>query len=75
MQRGGQSRDPVPEDLHADAEQDECGQSRHDHRADVAELSQDADLSAGTVLAALFELEEAGLAGSDETGRYILLRP
>jgi len=48
---------------------------RREETATADELSQDADLSAGTVLAALFELEEAGLAGSDETGRYILLRP
>jgi DNA processing protein len=48
---------------------------RREEAATADELSQDADLSAGTVLAALFELEEAGLAGSDETGRYLLLRP
>ena len=48
---------------------------RREEVATADELSQDADLSAGTVLAALFELEEAGLAGSDETGRYLLLRP
>jgi DNA processing protein len=38
------------------------------------ELAQETDLPAATVLAALFELEEAGLAGSDETGRYNLRR-
>jgi DNA processing protein len=48
---------------------------RREETATADELSQEADLSAGTVLAALFELEEAGLAGSDETGRYLLLRP
>jgi DNA processing protein len=44
-------------------------------QATAEELSHETDLSAATVLAALFELEEAGLAVSDETGRYGLLRP
>ncbi len=38
------------------------------------ELARETDLSAATVLAALFELEEAGLATADETGRYALRR-
>ncbi len=38
------------------------------------QLAQEADLPAASVLAALFELEEAGLASTDETGRYGLRR-
>jgi DNA processing protein len=38
------------------------------------ELSRETDLAAASVLAALFELEQAGLASADETGRYGLRR-
>jgi DNA processing protein len=48
---------------------------RREQSAAAEELSQETDLPAATVLAALFELEEAGLAASDETGRYILRPP
>src|SRR5262249_49448497 len=38
--------------------------------ASAEELAQALDWSAATVLAALFELEEAGLASADQQGRY-----
>jgi DNA processing protein len=38
------------------------------------ELAVEADLPAATVLAALFELEQAGLAAAGEAGDYALLR-
>jgi DNA processing protein len=48
---------------------------RRDDPSSPEDLAQQTDLPAATVLAALFELEEAGLVSSDETGRYGLLRP
>jgi DNA processing protein len=48
---------------------------RRDDALTPEELSRQTDLPAATVLALLFELEEAGLAVSDETGRYGMRQP
>jgi DNA-binding IclR family transcriptional regulator len=46
-----------------------------DGEASADELGAAADLPAATVLAALFELEAAGLAGESRHGRFSLADP
>lgn len=65
---------PRPVDLSAEARRIFETLQREDS-ASAEELAQASELPAATVLAALFELEEAGLAVLDEGGRYGIVRP